>query len=135
MADPRPTAEKLELPTIDTLRGELALRPPSEITVAAEQVPDLDAKADEIVDRLIKLEPSNPEERESARAAIESMAVDVQQRAAHRSAMLKEPMRDLSTRAEDGAILRDAAAVKRGEDIRVKLARGTLAARATGREE
>ena len=41
----------------------------------------------------------------------------------------------IATRAEDGAILRDAAAVEPGEDIRVRLARGTLAARATGREE
>jgi exodeoxyribonuclease VII large subunit len=41
----------------------------------------------------------------------------------------------IATRARDGAILRDAATVKQGEDIRVRLARGVLGARVTGRED
>jgi len=41
----------------------------------------------------------------------------------------------IATRASDATILRDAAAVEAGEDIRVRLARGTLKARTTGRED
>ncbi|MEM7253885.1 MAG: toxic anion resistance protein [Pseudomonadota bacterium] len=92
---------KLSLPVVDTIKKELALTAPETITVDSQDS-ELSNHADAIVAELISLDAADLERRRQARSAVESMAVDAQQDAARRSAMLKEPLAKLSTRAEDG---------------------------------
>ncbi|MGA9279193.1 toxic anion resistance protein [Ilumatobacter sp.] len=80
---------------VEQTKAELALPEP-------EPRDELTARASEQVDRLLVVDPANQESRDAARAAVESMGRDLQQRAATRSKMLQAPMRDLAQASEDG---------------------------------
>lgn len=100
---PQQTAnEHLTLPTSETLKQDLSIIEPSKIEPDSSADAALEAQASSLVAELISVDPSNHEQREAARGAIESMALDAEREASRRSAMLDEPLRDLSTRAEDG---------------------------------
>jgi uncharacterized protein YaaN involved in tellurite resistance len=99
---PPPVRDELSLPDIGTIKSELNLPAVTEIEIEASEEAAIETQADALVEKLIALDGNQAEQREQARAAVESMAIEVQREAAHRSAMLKEPLRDLSTRAEDG---------------------------------
>ncbi|MCH9674680.1 MAG: toxic anion resistance protein [Gammaproteobacteria bacterium] len=101
MADTIVADTTLTLPVVETVRKELSLTTPTEVAVDADDA-ELGAQADAIVDELVSLDTTDLERRREVRNAVESMAVDVQQDVARRSAMLKEPLAKLSSRAEDG---------------------------------
>lgn len=61
----------------------------------------LDAKADQFVDTLIKLNPEDLAARKEGTSAVEAVGVDLQRRSAHKSKMLQEPVRKLMQRGDD----------------------------------
>jgi len=63
---------------------------------------DLEDRAAQIVSDLVQIGPEDLERRKAAAGAVESMAVSVQREAARQSALLEEPLREISERGEDG---------------------------------
>lgn len=63
---------------------------------------ELHEQATVIVQRLLEVDPDNQQAREQARGAVEQMSHKLHGRAAHKSAILKEPIHKLSRRADDG---------------------------------
>jgi uncharacterized protein YaaN involved in tellurite resistance len=115
-----PTAveDRLSVPGIEDLRADLDMSLPATVDAGAGAgaEPKLDKQADDLIDRLLSLDPDNETGRDEARAAVESMGLGAQRDAARRSQMLKEPLRTLSTRAEDGGDV-----AKSLIDLRVKV--------------
>ena len=77
---------------------------PADEVVPAEPDPDdeLRRHAATQIDQLLSVDPADESSRTAARSAVESMGRDLQRRSASRSAMLQAPLRELSSRAEDG---------------------------------
>jgi len=88
------TLTKIE---VNALKKEL-LTPELEAKADSELV----TQADEIVNRLIKIEPTDHNGQRDAVLAIENMSSKIQLEAARKSGMLKEPIHKLSRRTEDG---------------------------------
>jgi uncharacterized protein YaaN involved in tellurite resistance len=87
---------------VETVKGELALPDPTAVVVDAEVDPELDQKAQLFANLLLNLDPENAEAQDQAKAAVEEMGRGLQREAAHRSAMLKQPINDLAKQSEDG---------------------------------
>jgi len=85
---------------------ELSLIEPGVITVLEEETdPELNKQAEAFVNAVISYNPSDPEQvqtRENNIAAVENLGSKTQKEAAHRSKMLKTPIRKLASRGEDG---------------------------------
>ncbi|MFQ5973490.1 MAG: toxic anion resistance protein [Alphaproteobacteria bacterium] len=98
-----PTASPLDL-RLDTnqVRQELALADPKSIGSGAETDPGVEARAQEIADSLLNWAPDDAQAQDQARLAVEDMGRAMQRDAAHRSRMLKQPIRDLAKHSEDG---------------------------------
>jgi|SRR5690625_5212560 len=79
----------------DRLRQELEQEP---VSVDA----DLQTQAASLTSQLLQIDHDNPQARQQARNSVETMSQKVQVQAARRSAMLKEPIRKLSQRGDDG---------------------------------
>lgn len=94
------SSESLVLADPAELRQQLSIDQPIQAT--AEGDPALDKEADALVARLVAIDPSKTEEAEAGKAAVENMGLGLQEAASHRSDMLKEPIRKMGTRAEDG---------------------------------
>ena len=78
---------------------------PAGITLEGEPDPQLDQQAGEFVKSILIFNPNDPTHmdlRGRNTAAVEQLGSKTQQEAAHRSAMLKEPIRKLGARGEDG---------------------------------
>ena len=101
------TEELLVFAEPDTVKEELALTAPDAINAEPGADPELDRQADQLVEKLLTLDPAS-EEAHSAKAAIDTMGLDLQEAASNRSAMLKEPIKDLSARADDGGAVANA---------------------------
>lgn len=87
------------------VRNEVGLIDPQAITLASEPDPQLDQQATSFVQAVLSLNPDDAaslDNRQSNVAAVESLGSRSQQEASHRSAMLKEPIRKLAARGEDG---------------------------------
>jgi uncharacterized protein YaaN involved in tellurite resistance len=87
------------------IRNEVGLVDPKTITVPEAPDPQLDQQAAAFVQAVLSLNPEEPSALEARRqnaAAVESLGGKSQHEAAHRSAMLKEPIRKLAARGEDG---------------------------------
>ena len=80
---------------VEEAKAELALPEP-------DPTDELRARAAQQVDQLLSVDPENQEARDAARAAVDSMGRDLQQRAATRSKMLQAPMRDIAKASDDG---------------------------------
>ena len=92
----------------NTIQKDLGLTSPSGITVDVESNPDLEQQAGSFVSAVLNFNPDAPEqidEREKNIAAIETLGAQTQKEASHRSAMLKEPIRKLAQRGEDGGVV------------------------------
>jgi len=66
---------------------------------------ELEKQAAEFVKKMLEFNPRDPAQlplREQGAAAVESLGAKTRQEASHRSAMLKEPIRKLAARGEDG---------------------------------
>ena len=85
----------------EQVKQELRLSDPSNIAAQPGSDPDLDQQADALVERLMSIDPATVA-AQSAKKAIEDMGLSLQESATNRSAMLKEPIRKISRRAEDG---------------------------------
>ncbi len=87
------------------VKQELKLVDPGGIALDGKLDPQLEQQADEFVHAALAFDPNDPEQLElRARnvAAAESLGTKTQRDAAQRSAMLKEPIRKLAARGEDG---------------------------------
>lgn len=87
------------------IRQETGLIDPRAITVSEAPDPQLDRQASDFVKAVLSLNPEEPSSLDACRqntAAVEALGSRSQTEAAHRSAMLKEPIRKLAARGEDG---------------------------------
>ncbi|RFA24338.1 hypothetical protein CAI21_22060 [Alkalilimnicola ehrlichii] len=81
----------------DTLRNEL-----DQALLPADDTADLTAQANTITAQLLQIDHNDAQARRQARDSVETMSQKVQAQAVHKSAMLKEPIRKLSQRSDDG---------------------------------
>lgn len=90
----------LSVATPEQVRQSLGL---TEVTGVIKPGVDkaLDAKADQFVDTLIKLNPEDLAARKEGTSAVEAVGVDLQRRSAHKSKMLQEPVKKLMQRGDD----------------------------------
>lgn len=86
----------LQVPTVETVREELKVEAP---LVAKD---DLEGKANAFVDALLATDPSQQDALAAKREAAEKFGAEEQKQAARHSAMLREPIKKLSTRGADG---------------------------------
>ncbi|MGB3185657.1 MAG: toxic anion resistance protein [Ornithinimicrobium sp.] len=70
--------------------------------VEPEPTDELTLRASEQVGQLLAVDPQSQPGRDAARAAIDGMGRDLQQRAATRSKMLQAPMREIANASDDG---------------------------------
>jgi uncharacterized protein YaaN involved in tellurite resistance len=84
------------------VKGALALRDPKEIGKDTAVDTELDARAGELVASLLDFGDGDAEAEDRAKDAVETMGRALQQAAAHKSAMLRAPIKELSRHAEDG---------------------------------
>ncbi len=90
-------------PTV--ISNDLQLVDPGGATAADAPDPQLDKQANDFVAQVLQCKPDDPEHagaRDQNIAAVEDLGGKTQRDAAHRSAMLKEPIRKLAARGEDG---------------------------------
>ena len=87
---------------VEAVKGELVLADPEKIGTGPDVDPELDRKAQDFADMLVNLDSGDLTSQDDAKAAVETMGRGLQREAAHRSAMLKQPIRDLSKQTEDG---------------------------------
>jgi uncharacterized protein YaaN involved in tellurite resistance len=97
--------QSLVLADPGTIRNEVGLIDPR--TIAAPETPDpqLEQQATAFVQAVLTINPEDPtalDTRQQNVAAVETLGSKSQKEAAHRSAMLKEPIRKLAARGEDG---------------------------------
>ncbi|MBF0203926.1 MAG: toxic anion resistance protein [Desulfamplus sp.] len=91
-----------------SVKQELGLTSPGNITVDLEKNPAIEKQASEFVASVLTVRPDAPDQlslRESKIFAVEALGAETQKEASHRSAMLREPIRTLATRGEDGGVV------------------------------
>lgn len=93
---------QLLVPDTETIKQEIALVEPTAIHVEEGEDTELESKASALVSELTRVDPNDHDRRQAARSSMESLAVQSEQEAARRSAMLEEPLRGLANRADDG---------------------------------
>ncbi|MCK5333380.1 MAG: hypothetical protein KAJ24_02625, partial [Candidatus Aenigmarchaeota archaeon] len=96
--------QALVLATPDKIKQELGLVDLGHI-VEDEADPQLDQQADDFVKAVLLFDPNDSaqiDSRDQNIAAVEMLGSKTQQEAARRSSMLKEPIRKLAARGEDG---------------------------------
>ncbi len=87
---------------VEAVKGDLVLVDPETIGAGPDVDPELEKKAQGFADMLVNLDSGDLKSQDDAKSAIETMGRGLQREAAHRSAMLKQPIRDLSRQTEDG---------------------------------
>ena len=87
--------EALKPVIIDEIKKDLA--------ISSDKNEDLEIKAAEYVGQLLNFESNAETEKEESVAAIEEFGLNLQRESAGQSQMLKGPMREISTRGEDGS--------------------------------
>ncbi len=105
------TDQALMLAEPSDVKEELSFIDPASIGVSEEQDPKLEKQADDFISALMSYDPNDPAQidvRGKNVAAIENLGSKTQKDAAHRSAMLKEPIRKLAARGEDGGVVANA---------------------------
>ncbi|MBC8391666.1 MAG: toxic anion resistance protein [Deltaproteobacteria bacterium] len=87
------------------IQQELGLVAPGTISLEGKPDPKLDQQAGNFVKSILAFNPEDPAQmdfRDRTIAAVEQLGSKTRQEASHRSAMLKEPIRKLASRGEDG---------------------------------
>lgn len=100
--EPTTTRDKLKVATPAAVKQDLALADPKAIVLAPGDATQLEQQADALVQRLLTLDAEEMAERVARKQAVEQMGLDVQRRAARQSALLKQPVKALTTRSQDG---------------------------------
>ncbi|MFP4474315.1 MAG: toxic anion resistance protein [Desulfatibacillaceae bacterium] len=86
-----------------SVRQELDLVDPRAVTVPDEPDPDLDKQADQFVQAVLAVNPEEQFELRTQRLAdVEALGSGTQREAARKSEMLKEPIRKLAARGDEG---------------------------------
>lgn len=67
-----------------------------------QKSPEVDAKADEVVKRLLELDAKQTEKREDGKATAETFGLELQKEAARQSRMLQQPVKQMSERGAEG---------------------------------
>ncbi|WP_339137765.1 MAG: toxic anion resistance protein [Candidatus Electrothrix sp. GW3-4] len=99
------TNTALTLPTASDLKNELALTDPQALSSTAGEDQELEETAEKFVAAVLAFDPNDPAQqnaRDANIAAVETLGGKTQKEAAHRSAMLKQPIRSLAAKSEDG---------------------------------
>lgn len=99
------TSTALSLPAASDLKNELALADPQALTVTEGQDAEIEEAAERFVAAVLAFDPNDPQQqnaRDANIAAVETLGSKTQQEAAHRSAMLKQPIRSLAEKSDDG---------------------------------
>jgi uncharacterized protein YaaN involved in tellurite resistance len=99
------TSTALSLPAASDLKNELALADPQALTVTEGQDAEIEEAAEQFVAAVLAFDPNDPQQqnaRDANIAAVETLGSKTQQEAAHRSAMLKQPIRSLAAKSDDG---------------------------------
>ena len=104
------TQESIALAHADPagIKQEFGLVDPGSISLATTPPPELDNKADDFVNLIMSFDPNDPAQlnaKDQKIEAVENLGSKTQKKAAHRSAMLKEPIRKLAARGEDGGVV------------------------------
>lgn len=93
---------KLAIPTADALKTELGLKVPSEIKLEPTDGNTLEKKADDLVSQLIEFDPNNHDQLQACKNSVEQMGTTLQKRAAKQSELLRQPVKKLANKSEDG---------------------------------
>ncbi len=104
MNNPTNTAT-LNLPTAVELKNELALPDPQSLSVTNGAEQEIEEAAEKFVTAVLAFNPSDPSQqsaRDANIAAVETLGGKTQQEASRRSAMLKQPIRSLAAKSDDG---------------------------------
>ncbi len=91
---------ELKVATAEDVRTELGLAEPAAIQIHPGEDQDLETRADHFVDQLVAIDPQT--RPETAKAAVETMGVDLQRKAVKQLTLLNQPIHKLSTRGEEG---------------------------------
>lgn len=102
MADNRHNEGALAYAEEADIKAEFELTEPVKIQADADTEPELAQQAEDVVARVLSVKPGDLEGQNRSKAAIETMGLEVQREAARRSTTLKQPIAQLSGRAEDG---------------------------------
>ncbi len=97
--------ESLQTADMSQAQQELGLIDPGSIKLDEKPDPAIEKMADDFVKKLLELNPEDSAQldlRNQNLAAVENLGVETQKEAALRSAMLKEPIRKLMSKGEDG---------------------------------
>ncbi|MCB1907663.1 MAG: toxic anion resistance protein [Rhodocyclaceae bacterium] len=86
----------------EELRKELKLADPAHIDADPAVDADLDAQADALVGRLVDIAADDHDGQTQAKAAVETMGIQLQKDAARRSQMLQQPVKKLADQSGDG---------------------------------
>ncbi len=95
----------------ESIKNELHLINPVAISVEGEPDSQLDQQAEIFTKAILAFNPDDPNQldnREQNVVSVETLGSKVQKEAAHRSNMLKEPIRKLAARGEDGGAVANA---------------------------
>ena len=95
----------LEVADPAQVQQEIGLTAPSAIGVDEQVDPELDKQATDYVSQVLAFNPQDAAQvdlRNANIAAVESLGSKAQREASHRSGMLREPIRKLAARGEDG---------------------------------
>lgn len=99
------TDQLLQISDPADVRRELGLSDPGAISVQGLENPELDKQAGDFVNIVLAFDPSDETkvgERQRNVAAVENLGAKTQKDASYRSAMLREPIRKLAARGDDG---------------------------------
>jgi len=94
--------EKLKIPTVTDIKSELSISTPSEIQLTNADEQNLDGKATEFVDKLLNFTSDDIDQQQAKKNSVEQMGFEIQKRAAKQSEMLRQPVKNLSQKADDG---------------------------------
>src|SRR4051812_16905983 len=64
---------------------------------------DLEVQANHYVNQLLNFEPNQLSEQQARKESVEQMGLEVQKRAAKQSELLKQPIKKLAQKSEDGS--------------------------------
>lgn len=98
----RPESTTALVLTSEEVRKELRLSEPAKIQIEAGEERDLAAQADQFVTQLVNFDSTHTEDQNERKTAVEQMAQEVQKGASKQSALLRQPIKVLSQRGEEG---------------------------------
>lgn len=94
--------EKLKVPTVNEVKNELSISSPSSNQLASSDEKNIDAKAEEFVQKLLSFDLEDINQQQERKNSVEQMGYEVQKRAAKQSELLRQPVKKLSQKTEDG---------------------------------